>query len=65
MIPPEDMPANDPVVIVQSAQIESTFLIQHAKLSIISAMVKKVMEDVPDSDFIEVRAIRYDRRGDT
>jgi hypothetical protein len=54
---------NDPGVrIVQCVKMESTSMLSYAmnQTIIVAQLVREVLAEVPDADFIEVRAIRYD-----
>jgi hypothetical protein len=54
---------NDPGVrIVQCVKTESTSMLSYAmnQTIIVAQLVREVLAEVPDADFIEVRAIRYD-----
>lgn len=53
---------DDDVVIVQSAKTTSYEMMQHARLSIINQLLAEVLRDVPEPDFIEIRAIRFDAK---
>lgn len=72
MIPPERIPANTPrdnVVLVESVKILelASPIVSQAVISraaMVVQLVNEVTKDVPDADFIEVRAIRYDVKGD-
>jgi len=48
--------------IAQCSKLSSVPLILQAisMTSIVTQLVREVLEEVPDADFIEVRAIRYD-----
>lgn len=55
------------VRIVQSIRVESADLLKltRANFGIVNQLVREVLAEVPDADFIEVRAIRYDVKEDT
>jgi hypothetical protein len=50
----------DEVVIVSSRKIASFEMLQHARLSIINQLLAEALRDVPNPDFIEVAAVRFD-----
>lgn len=50
------------IVIVSSVKTSSYDMMKHAKLSIINQLLAEVLQDVPDPDFIEVKAIRFDAK---
>ena len=53
---------DEDIVIVSSVKTSSYDMMKHAKLSIINQLLAEVLQDVPDPDFIEVRAIRFDAK---
>lgn len=57
---------NEPGVrIVQCTQLLSVEMIHRAiaPLALIRTMVAEVIKEVPGADFIEIRAVRFDREG--
>lgn len=53
--------------IVQCAKVASTdvLLLARAHFGVINQLVKEVLTEVPDADFIEVRAIKFEvKEGD-
>ncbi len=71
VIPPERIPANlkDDVVVVQSVKIldMASPLVTHSFLSramLVNQLISEAAQEVPDCDFIEIRAVRYDVKED-
>lgn len=63
----EDAPigpdGNEPgtrITVVQVSRSVATHLYQYGpQIAIVSQLVREVLADIPDADFIEVRAIKY------
>lgn len=53
---------DDNIVIVSSVKTSAYDMMKHARLSIINQLLAEVLADVPDPDFIEVKAIRFDAK---
>lgn len=73
MISPGDIPANQPPEpdkhdpgyrILQCSQMASVemFNLAISRLAIINQLVREVLAEVPDADFIEVRAVKLEWR---
>jgi hypothetical protein len=59
------MPANDRdpgIVLVQAVKVIPTEMITTARFPLLWQTAMDVMKEVPGSDFIEIRAIRYDAK---
>ena len=68
MIPPGT--PRDDVIIVQSVKILDLMspLVMQARVSrlyMLNQLAGEALADVPDADFIEIRAVRYDVKEDT
>ena len=50
------------VVVVSSRRIVPTAMLTAAKFPMLWHTVGEVMADVPDSDFIEISAVRFDKQ---
>lgn len=73
MIPPDQFPANMPrdnIIVAQSVKIlelgsplvTNTFITRAMQVNV---LVNELFKEMPDADFIEIRAIRYDVKEDT
>lgn len=56
--------ANEPgrrIVLVQSSRVSSVDMLRAAVTTamVVNQLVREVLADIPDADFIEVRAIKY------
>lgn len=51
---------DDDIVITQSTRTSSYDMMRDARLSFINQLLAEVLRDVPEPDFIEIKAIRFD-----